>query len=168
MTKLSIMKRILPIVFFALSGYYCIGQSVIASQGDVSHGEKISLSWTLGDLAIASLDTENGMLTEGFQQPILKVEAISMKNQKNKSSFTVLAYPNPVQGKLTIVNTSIEAIAFSTYVHDATGKIILQQKNQEKAASVSIDMTALSSGMYFLTVKDANGLTIETFSITKS
>ena len=168
MTKLKIMKRILPIVFLALGGYQCIGQSVFATQGDVSHGETMSLSWTLGELATASLSTENGMITEGFHQPALKVESIDVETKEKTSPFTVSAYPNPVQGKLNIVNTSTENIAFSMYMYDATGKIILQKDNAEKAKTASIDMTPLAAGLYFLEVKDTNGLTIETLSITKS
>jgi len=64
--------QILLIVFFA-SVLICPAQSierdVVASSGDYYEGANISLSWTLGEIAIETYDNGSNILTQGFQQP---------------------------------------------------------------------------------------------------
>ena len=168
MTILKIMKRILPIVFLVFGGYYCMGQSVLSSQGDISKGDAMSLTWTLGELSIASIQTANGLITEGFHQPQLQVASVQSKQEKNVSPFTVSVFPNPVQGILNIKNTSTEENTLTIFLYDATGQKVLQVFDKTKAKNTSIDLSNLANGLYLLSIKDENGLIIETFKITKS
>ena len=167
MATLKIMKRILPILFLFAGSYQCIGQSTLSSQGDVSYGKTMSLSWTLGELATATLATESGFLTEGVQQPLLQIVSISTEEEGFTPTFRVAVLPNPVQDQLNVEITPFQEIIFSMHLYDANGKIVFKKRNEEKSQRSSIDMSALASGLYFLHIQDEKGRTIETFKVTK-
>lgn len=68
------MKRISVLFFAVITSLTLSAQSVspdvIASSGDYFEGSNVSLSWTLGELAVETYTAGNFVLTQGFQQPI--------------------------------------------------------------------------------------------------
>lgn len=65
------------------------------------------------------------------------------------SAFSFSIYPNPVSGSLFIRNVNNEPV--SVLIHTLSGKIVPAVLNHDK-----IDVSHLVSGMYFLTITDAN------------
>lgn len=81
-------------------------------------------------------------------------------NQKN-----IAVYPNPTQGKLLVAhehgyeNNKI-------YIYDYLGKLILEKVL--KTATTEIDITTLIDGVYYFSVKDANGAGLKNGTIIKT
>jgi hypothetical protein len=71
-------------------------------------------------------------------------------NENGNSVFT--AYPNPTTGLISI--NSSNAIIAKIVVRDAAGRVIFENSNT--TSSSSIDLTEMESGIYFVTIFDAN------------
>jgi len=67
------MKTLILTIVFLTGAMICSSQSierdVVASSGDFFEGDNISLSWTLGEIAVETYDNGSNILTQGFQQP---------------------------------------------------------------------------------------------------
>jgi len=67
------MKTLILTIVFLVGALICSAQSierdVVASSGDYYEGANISLSWTLGEIAVETYDNGSNILTQGFQQP---------------------------------------------------------------------------------------------------
>ena len=84
----------------------------------------------------------------------LKTEGI----EEQTSSFNI--YPNPVSDKLVIeTEETIEAVT----IYTITGVIVGQQSTVNSQQSLSIDVTNLNSGVYFMKVVTENGETVQRF-----
>ena len=84
----------------------------------------------------------------------LKTEGI----EEQTSSFNI--YPNPVSDKLVIeTEETIEAVT----IYTITGVIVGQQSTVNSQQSLSIDVTNLNSGVYFMKVVTENGEAIQRF-----
>ena len=118
------MKKLYILVLLSFATLYVAGQSVssyvIASAGESNEAGGINISWTLGEIAIETLE-ENGntlILTQGFQQGYFEISFVGerlinnlMRTQKYngkkisaykvvKSAFEVIekrTKSNPIQ-----------------------------------------------------------------------
>lgn len=96
---------ILLLLSNVLNGQVTISRQVIGSTGQFATGSTLSISSTVGEAAVQSLFSVNGILTEGFQQPeggndsIVDYEIMneSCIGAKNGSIFinNVLGCPGP-------------------------------------------------------------------------
>jgi hypothetical protein len=66
-------------------------------------------------------------------------------------------YPNPAQHSVTLQNTSLLNLT-QLSVFDMMGKKVLH-KNMNTAESTEISIAQLSSGLYVVSVEEANGNT---------
>ncbi len=70
------------------------------------------------------------------------------------SESEISIYPNPVKEQLTITGSSIKDIV----IVNAIGQVLMEQSNYSNKAV--IDVSALSTGIYFVKIKDKNGAAI--------
>ncbi len=120
-------------------------QSLIASSGGVFVNTNFSLSWSLGDIAIETLSTDNLVLTQGMQQPTKKATGIY---QNIYQTPEISIYPNPFKEILyinpqTIINEPVEI-----RLTDAQGKIVAIKKTNELPAN--LETTHFETGLYLL------------------
>lgn len=76
----------------------------------------------------------------------------TLSNDSFENKNTVKLYPNPVSNNLTIENPF--SSNFQLQVINQSGQLILKQNNNK--SSISLDVTTLSKGLYFLTVHSEN------------
>jgi hypothetical protein len=74
---------------------------------------------------------------------------------------SIIAYPNPVSGELTVDITVPKSAKASLKLMDATGKVVRSSELQLAAGNNTskIDMKSLSDGIYLLQISNAQGLT---------
>lgn len=155
--------------FFSLTSYTFsqqIDQSVLSAGGDISKTSNVTLEWTLGELAIETAVGFDKIYTQGFHQPFL-ISKLKIKSEP-VSGYKVTIYPNPV---ISIVNINIQSpVDNKVYLklQDLKGQIVYNISTYSKLSSVSIDMRTFASGVYFLTVTSASGITIGTYKIVKA
>lgn len=156
-----------------------ISRSVIGAAGESSQGSTITLDWTLGETATSTLNHDKGMLTEGFQQPYLQIEAIEtaaipfFKNANEEvevehpSILQINAYPNPVSAQLWVeMSTAYSGQGFLQLLN-AEGKNLLEKTINLDQEKVNLNMSSYASGSYYLIVRNADQAILKTLKITK-
>jgi len=142
--------------FYLLSGSNGYAQSlsptVLASSGDYAEAGNMKISWTLGELAVETLDAGSIILTQGFQQPLEIAGPDAM--DENQMVWEIKSYHNPVNDKLTLAVKFEMEVDLTYEIFDLTGKKvwISQQRNMPAKYDFTIDMTLFQKGMYLLKV----------------
>ncbi len=142
------MKRLCVLHYFILFSLNTFSQSiqpfVVNASGGIIQNDKISLDWSLGELAITTLGTPNNLLTQGFLQPLIApITGIS----NEFSSGDIIAFPNPFSSHLYF-KTSISNIA-NLAVYDILNRKVLTIKFAH-----DVDLHHLGNGLYFIVLFD--------------
>lgn len=135
-------------------------QVVASSGGNITIGDK-AIEWTLGETVIATLSSENIILSQGFHQPILTVTTIKTPVEL---AYKIEAYPNPTNDLLLIRLENADAQEFQYILYDINGKV-LEQK-ELKSNETAINMTNNACGEYLLKIIQTEK-EIMTFKIIK-
>lgn len=168
------MKKLL---FLLAIGLFCLGPvvaqtmapSVISSAGGAERTPTLSLEWTLGELAVQSLETRNGLQTEGFHQPVLKVEAQALVNENELAArYDIQIRPNPVRSYLQVNVRSEETAAIQLTLIDLNGKVLIRRTLAYPFDFSALDMEAYPAGLYLLRFQRNDGQAITTFKVSKT
>jgi hypothetical protein len=142
--------------------------TVIASAGGYATSENgnISLSWTLGELAVSTLYGNNLILTQGFQQPFSLGTSI---NLNTSIDWNITAYPNPVEDQLKIRFDLQTNNHFWIEIQDVTGRTIElnQHKDIQSGDIITVDMSDYMYGVYFFKVYTPDKKQMRVLSIRK-
>ncbi len=149
------MKKIIVLLLLVSSAFFVRGQSlsptVVASAGGYLDNGTVSLSFTVGEVAVTTLTGGDMILTQGFQQPFeLDVTAVNDK----PVSWSVKTYPNPVDENLHIRFTIQKPEDFTVVVMDITGKKVFVKKyEQVQIGQVKeINMQNYHPGIYMISI----------------
>ncbi len=151
------MKKTIQIFLFVLLGAglvqaQSLTPTVIASAGGYASGGNVSLSWTLGELAVTTLSSGNFMLTQGFQQPW----ELDISNAIDDPSYdwAILSYPNPVHDQLNLKFKVEKVLDYNVEITDLTGKTLHLQKveNVTPGQEVDIDFSPYPQGLYLVKI----------------
>ena len=150
------MKKQLVFLFLictaALNAQPYLSPQVISSAGETLDNGTISLSYTLGELAITTLEAGSLVLTQGFQQPL---DIGTYAPETLELDWQVKAWPNPVNRELNLqINQDIkEDIIVETF--DLMGRLHLSTKI-EKLLPYDIhtlDVSGLDKGVYIIKIR---------------
>ncbi len=159
------MKRLLffaALLFVSLTmNAQTVSPSVIASSGGHAQGEGLTISWTLGEMAIETFQNDNLILTQGFHQTDIVITSVY---ESTSLDFTINAFPNPVKEQLTVnvQEGAAENIRFGMV--DLQGNLLLE--GELEGRETNIDLATFRSGVYFLTLT-VKGEKVKTFRIVK-
>ena len=164
------MKRIVPFLiacFIALQlqGQVELAPTVIASAGGYAESGGISLSWTLGELAVTTLEQGDLVLTQGFQQSYKRQVGFDLKPVE----WNIAAYPNPVEEQLTLRFDVQETTDFWIEIQDVTGRIVSQESYKEihPGDLVRINMSEYRYGVYLFRIFTPDRQQMRVISISK-
>ncbi|QIA09265.1 T9SS type A sorting domain-containing protein [Draconibacterium halophilum] len=160
--KISSNFSFLLLFFLLFSTARSNAQSAILSGGKTVSNTNYSLSYSIGELSVATYKNTDIALTQGQQQGSLIITSI---NKLAASGIALKAYPNPTSNfvMLTIEGENIGEMEFSlTHVN---GSLLLSEKNLLRQQKIS--MNQYRSGIYFLTVTNRKNNYIHTFKIIK-
>ena len=157
------MKSLLTIIsalfLFSCLGAQDVDQHVISSAGGYDVSGDISLSWTLGELVITTVESAGGdlILTQGFQQSKLIVEGIEINPDLG---VEVTVYPNPASDILNIRFS--EALNGETmiYLSGPDGRLIYNESLLPGVLIKEIIMQKYPAGTYFLRIQNGNKLNV--------
>lgn len=152
----------------AVSAQALLERQVIASQGASERTERIRLDWTLGEPAVAALTTSSGLWTEGFQQPVLRVEAAAPMTTTPTTVYDIRVAPNPTSGRLSVQfpgELLQEELVWELF--DLHGKS-LQRRNLPAPSDQDIDLGIYPDGMYLLRFSTRQGQLLQTYRIVKT
>jgi hypothetical protein len=165
------MKKYYILLIVSFLGLYVSGQSissyVIASAGESVETGGLSVSWTLGELAVETLE-DNGntlVLTQGFQQGYFEITSI--EDPLLSDNFKLKVYPNPAKDFVWVELESDEINGAIIEMYDFNGKLVYNSKLNITEGRTQIELTNLSSSQYILKITDPFGKVLNTFKLIK-
>jgi hypothetical protein len=138
---------------FILSVFTILGSVSLNAQllqvTDVSGGTgkagSTAIAWSIGELAISSLESGNVMLTQGYLQPVLVATAI---DEKDGLPFTLTVYPNPAREWIEVRLYEADWKDFTFQLQDVSGRLLCKVIPQGN--TTRIPMTQYGAGLYLL------------------
>jgi len=132
-----------------------IERYVVASSGGTwTNGSSLEVDYTIGDVAVTTLDNTNNFLTQGFQQPL---EGGVFINEEDGVIFTT--YPNPVRTVLTLQISNSAKPGFAAELFDMLGQQLTKYSvvcDNSGTSVFTFDMQGLAPGTYFLHLTGGN------------
>ena len=109
--------------------------SVISPNGGIAADSHMILEWTIGEVAVQTLRSGDNVYTEGFHQPVLKVEIIEQEvirprvaSEDPGDKGTIRVVPNPVSALLTVYFDFTETMEVNVQVNDVNGRMHKNEK----------------------------------------
>ena len=161
MKKKLLQFKMLTVLLLGISGIYEAQQTTLVA-GENAESATGSVSYSVCQIFYEPQQSATGRVTAGVQQPY---EIFTLATQDNAVQNSISVYPNPVKDFL-IVDLSGEKFKDPIYqLFDGTARII--SKGELKKMKTEINTSALSSGLYILSVS-SEGKTVKTFKIIKN
>lgn len=166
------MKKILPLLIIGILSIGTVraqslelSPTVISSAGNYSEAGGISLSWTLGEIAVTTMEAGSIMLTQGFQQGYLDNTGLVPE----PISWNVALYPNPVRNALRIQFDVPEPGDFLVEIQDVNGKVISQEQYKQVFPGdvIPVDMSRYEYGVYFFRISTFDREQTRVVSVTR-
>lgn len=137
-------------------------RQVIATAGDSDENAEGSLSWTIGELAVATWSSSGTMITQGFQQSNLEVSTLIEPDAG--SGFWAIAYPNPVRDRMSVEVENWSKTTLYLELYDMSGRLLHKQQVQSNPSR--LDFGEHPAGEYILQLMTAKKR-IQSFKIIK-
>lgn len=156
------MKQLLSFSFLLLIVLIGKSQSVIGSVGGGGTVGNMTISYTVGEAVISTVENANMRLNQGFHQARYVVTAI-------KETFppgTVTVSPNPTSSFLQVELAGVELVNITISLTDVMGRSIISSK--VNSTMWQTDLSGLANGYYLLTVEDIKNHKSNSFKIFKS
>jgi hypothetical protein len=132
--------------------------NVCGSAGEYFEKSAGSLSWTVGEAVIETLEGSSHFFTQGFGQPVEVITSIEELKKEDK----ILVYPNPFQTELNIrIDDFIQPVNGTIYSNNgqALKNFILNDSFSK------LRLNNLKPGMYYLRINNSENP--NTFKIIK-
>jgi hypothetical protein len=138
--------------------------SVICSSGDNNSNTNIQITWSIGEVVIETISTQNQLITQGFNQGEYIVTAIKdLYNDK----LEIKVYPNPASDFIILNCLDVKSLeVIKKYkITDLTGRLILEKLINQTVEQ--IDLSSFSSGTYLLSIENKSNNIIKSYQIIK-
>ncbi|MDB4242119.1 T9SS type A sorting domain-containing protein [Polaribacter sp.] len=112
----------------------------------------ISFGVQTEDMGYARIPNGTGNFV--IQTPSFNVNNESVLSTETETILESNLYPNPVKKRLTIQNTTIVK---SVKVYSVRGQLLRTKLFESSDTTVNIDLSQLSTGVYFLSVNNSKG-----------
>ena len=158
------MKKYL--LLFSLFGSSIISltaQSNIVATGGDAAGSGGLVSYSVGQLDYSTKSGTTGIVTEGLQQPFEINVATGI--EEIGIDLEAVVFPNPASDYIELQIDDLDSRALNYVLFDNSGKLIIRDPVLSNVTT--INLSALSGGIYFLSVSE-NGLVIKTFKISST
>ena len=133
-------------------------QLISTSGGSASHGT-VHIQHSVGETIIETLSTNYLTITQGFQQPDLRLGGQVLQVEKDYLKSLLRVYPNPTAGSITAKLPEMNQIA-SLEVVNSKGQVLMTEMIQRGVRSIYLDLGYLPNGLYVIRLLDNNGAQI--------
>lgn len=127
---------------------------VVGTTGKAVTESGLNFQYTVGEPIIATFKKQgvNIVLTQGFNQPDVCLPVTSTQPEL-WSGWDIQVYPNPASDWLTVQFTSPSSQTLQCNIFGPDGKVVVSDVTASPTG-VQIDVSALSSGLYYLQLND--------------
>lgn len=134
------MTKIITYFCCALSfGVFAQTENVISTGGSYQQSAQGSITWTIGEVVINTVESPDVHLTQGFNQDWLHF--LNIETFVEKINITV--FPNPTTQYINIESDKKSDLK----IYDASSKIVKDLKIEKQD---QVDLSDLSPGIYYL------------------
>lgn len=123
-----------------------VKQEVIASAGGYSLNGNLSISWTLGETIIPTLQNGDLILTHGFQQQLI----ITSVEENLEELVKVTVYPNPACDYINISFGEPLDGEVRVFLINSQGKLVKTDVIGETIVEKQMNLQDLPGGVYYL------------------
>ena len=157
------MKRSVVFIFalWVLTMHTINAQSDIVPMGGDMEGSGVTISYTIGQIAVQSYGEGSTNISEGVQQPY-EIQTIGIDNYPG-ITLSAMVYPNPTTSNLQLA-ISNEEFEGEVKVFDTNGKYLFSRKI--KGSATEIPMSDLAAGTYFVNVLKGTQV-LKSFKVVK-
>jgi hypothetical protein len=133
-------------------------RSVVASAGGSWYdGSGFELDYTIGEVAVLTINNSTNFLTQGFQQPFSN--QVVFIDQSATQDLNIFVYPNPATDQFNIRIENAVGLKINCQIQDILGQMIMQRngiEGSDQAVLVNFDISSLATGNYFIRVFSDN------------
>ena len=156
------MKKLLLIM--GVAGVSSISAQVLSPQVIASAGNSFSsasarMEYTIGEVVTSTLSGASNTLTQGFQQPEIKILAV----ENYTDLYTFNLYPNPTEQFVTIESSKEDEM--QVHIYDGNGKAIQVSGIFSKKVTMNIEL--LAAGAYFMVITTKAGAPLHSYTVIK-
>lgn len=160
----SILLFICVLLFATHSNAQDISKQVIGASGETLTGTSYVLAFTVGESIVGEIQN-NATLSQGFWSILLNEGTLSV-DYEDEIIEHIKIYPNPVSDYLNINTSNKLSSKTSVSLYDLNGKLLMV-KDINANMDTRLNMTKLSHGLYFLTIKTLDNRYNNTIKIIK-
>jgi len=149
------MKSKLILIFLSILSFEIYGQNLmpelLSSSGSIQSVANTNYSWTLGEISVNTITSNDAILTQGFQQPRLHTTSVLDPDYL----ISAFIYPNPAENFINIDMKYPKSNSYALAIIDVNGNInkhILFSRNKR------IDISNLKPGLYFIALNSHKGI----------
>lgn len=135
---------------------------LISSAGKEAQNSQTQMSYSIGELIVATGATSDGSVTQGYQQSNLTVTGI--KSNTNKELIKI--YPNPTADIVTLESSQLSEVT-SLQLLDEKGTLVWSN-GKISSDRIQISLESYAAGIYFLKVNSNSPDLSNQFRIIKS
>lgn len=156
------MKKFFSFLSLMILSVICLSaqSAIVPFGGDATDGS-MTVSYTVGQVAVQANSDGSTTIYEGVQQPY-EIQIIGIDNYPG-ITLNAVVFPNPTVGnvQLTIDNEQLEG---EVNVFDMNGKLLFVKKIEGE--NTEIPMSDLAAGTYFVNVVSEKQV-LKTFKVVK-
>lgn len=141
---------------------------VIGVTGGTATAGNTQIEYTVGEMAVTTLETGAFVLNQGFHQSNPPFNTAVEKPLQINLSYKL--YPNPTNGKVQLELEAGEVVDLKIAVYDAQGRltsVAAQDFSRQKTINTVFDLSQQASGLYFIRVLSPNGEIAKSFKVEK-
>jgi hypothetical protein len=133
---------------------------IISPAGGNGGNSDVSVDWSVGQVAISTLVSDQAILTQGLLQENILITSIGLPSENLPE---IRVFPNPTIGDLNITISDNKPLIYN--LTDLNGKLLLN--GQCKDTENIIDLKDLPVGEYILNISDKTAQNANSYKITK-
>ena len=156
------MKQLFSFFFLLFIALFGKSQSVIGSVGGGGTVGTMTISYTVGEAVVSTIENANIRLNQGFHQARYVVTA----TKETFPAGTVTVSPNPTSSVLQVQLVGVDLKNITITLSDVLGRILITSKVTN--TTWQTDLSDLATGYYLLTVEDTKAQKSNSFKIFKS
>ena len=160
----SIHYKLITFCLLGFSFTSIFAQEVISTQGDHFSNTAGNISFTIGEVMVATYDANAAIMTQGFHQSNLVIIPTSPTTGLESDDLKVNVFPNPATDFLMVDSKEMSGLNYQ--LHDIQGSLLLDATMS--STSQEIDLRKYSSGLYLLRITTRLGNHVKTYRIIKN
>jgi len=136
-------------------------EGLVSTCGESLQGETMVIDFSMGIWTALNMENSNGQITNGIQQSDYFI-VTNLTEEKLAANIEI--FPNPTVGHINIIIDNDIQDDMTAVLRNAEGKVVLTQPIEK---STMMDLEHLPTQLYYLSLTDLDGTTIQHFKIIK-